>query len=128
MKHHQHFSEEEDATKIEQTLESTAIYEEFCGLFEEQMEKLIGEVNPKASADDFIKALKAASEMQAEDEQGSIADVMIASSEFPVFVKLMAHFKAFMNAGASDPKTFGEQPVKPSAGDDPVPEPENDFE
>ena len=33
-KHHQHFSEEEDATKIEQTLESTAIYEEFCGLFE----------------------------------------------------------------------------------------------
>ena len=71
-------------------LDSTqaAIYEEFCGLFEEQMEKLIGEVNPKASADDFIKALKAASEMQAEDEQGSIADVMIASSEFPVFVKL----------------------------------------
>ena len=40
MKHHQHFSEEEDATKIEQTLESTAIYEEARPLTIDMIEQL----------------------------------------------------------------------------------------
>ena len=48
---------------------------------------------------------------------------MLASNEFPVFVKLMAHYKQFINQGAEG--VFGEQPKQPGGDNEVIPEPED---
>ena len=48
---------------------------------------------------------------------------MLASTEFPVFVKLMAHYKQFINQGAKG--VFGEQPKQPGGDNEVIPEPED---
>ena len=55
---HTHFTEECDATKVEQSLHTTNVYQEFCSMFEKEVEKIIDGVNPQASGEDFIAALK----------------------------------------------------------------------
>ena len=105
-KHHQHFTEECDFSKVEHTLETTNVHKEFCGIFEEVVEKVVNEVHEKASGEDFIAALKWQSEQEDQPEHGSVAEIMLSSVSFETFVKLMAHYKSYMNAGAIG--TFGQ--------------------
>ena len=56
--HHQHFTEECDASKVEHTLQTTTVHKEFCGIFEEVIAKVVNEVHEKASGEDFVAALE----------------------------------------------------------------------
>lgn len=89
-KHQALFLEECDAEGMENKLEYTAVYKEFCGVFEAHIEKIIGLCG--VSVEQFFDALKT---LQAKDPENNFyVEVLLSVTEYSNFIDMMKHYKA----------------------------------
>ena len=67
----------------------TAVYEEFCTLFEDKIEQIIAETRPNATGEDLARALKGLG-----DDASFTVELLLSVTDYNNFVGMMQHYKA----------------------------------
>ena len=74
---HMHLLPDEcDPKKVEQTMQMTKAHEDYCDLFEAKMDEIIKEVNPDATAEQFVEA------MQTIDSKETILEIILSLVDY----------------------------------------------
>ena len=89
-KHEALFLEECDAEGMENKLEYTAVYKDFCITFEAHIEKIIGMCG--VSVEQFFNALKTLQEKDADNS--FYVEVLLSVCDYSNFIYMMKHYKA----------------------------------
>ena len=88
-KHAALFEDECDASAMENKLEYTNAYKEFCATFEERIEKIIADCG--TTVEKFFEILKNESEQMG--EPSFYVELILAITDYHNFVDMMKHYK-----------------------------------
>ena len=73
------------------------MYNEFCELFENHIERIIKEVSPNASGEDLFRCLKGMG-----DDGSFTVELLLSVTDYNNFVEMMKHYKREQAAKAQE--------------------------